>query len=103
MKNKAIILISILCATASAAFGYAPAGNSMSIGDIGLNLFGAEMGIHEFIQAVCVTSGIALILAALLKFKKYRHNPIATRLSTIIFDLVLGLLLIALSFIPFQL
>lgn len=103
MKNQKIALFCALLVAISTAFGYTAPQDSTSIGDIGQNLFGAEMEIHDFIQAVCVTSGIALILGALLQLKKHRQNPIETRLSTVIFNLVIGLLLIALAFIPFQL
>lgn len=102
MKNEKIILFSTLFTTISAIASY-PSQNSTSIGDIGQNLFGAEMTIHDFIQAVCITAGVALILGAMVQFQKYRKNPIATKLSTVIFNIIIGLLLIGLAFIPFQL
>lgn len=103
MKSKKLIFFSTLFTSASAlASNYSPPG-SLSVGDIGQNLFGAEMTIHDFIQAVCITAGVALILGAMVQFQKYRRNPIATKLSTVIFNIVIGLLLIGLAFIPFQL
>ena len=102
MKNKKIILFSILFTTISAIASY-PSQSSTSIGDIGQNLFGAEMTIHDFVQAICITAGVALILGAIVQFQKYRRNPIATKLSTVIFNIIIGLLLIGLAFIPFQL
>jgi len=101
MANKKL-LFPILLIT-NTIFAYTRPQNNFSIGDISQNLFGAEMNIHDFIQIVCIVSGIALILGGLLKFKKYRRNPVEARLSSVIFDFIIGLILIGLAFIPFQL
>lgn len=104
MKSKKIILFfTFLFTTIQSTFASYYSQKTISIGDIGQNLFSAEMNLHDFIQAVCITSGIALILVALVQFKKYRRNPIATKLSTVITNLVIGCILIILAFIPFQL
>jgi len=101
MKNKRYFVF-LLFAVASNVLS-SPQNKPEGIGEISNNLFNAEMGIHKFIQAVCITSGIALILAGFIQFRKYRKNPIVTKLSSVVFNFCVGLALIGLAFIPFQL
>lgn len=75
---------------------------NQSIGEIAGNLFEATETLHGIIQVVLVVAGAALLLGSLLQYRKYRENPIETRLSTVIFLFFLGLLLIVLAFIPMQ-
>jgi len=102
MKRKIYAIFFTLLNVSEAVFAV-NRNRGPSFGDISQNLFGAEMGVHDFIQAVCIISGAALILGAFIQFMKYRRNPIATKLSTVILNLFIGLILIGLAFVPFQL
>ena len=103
VRMKIKILLFSMFATAGNALGASSSSAKASLGDVSSNLFNAEMGVHDFIQAVCITAGIAVILGSFFQFKKYRDNPVATRLSTVVFNFFIGLVLIALAFVPFQL
>ena len=73
-----------------------------SFGDIASNLFGAEMGIKQIVHVICMVTGIALIFASVLQYKKHRQNPSEVPLTTPIMSLLVGLALIAMTFIPLQ-
>ena len=73
-----------------------------SFGDIANTLFGGALSIKGMVRAICIIAGVALILNSLFQFKKHRNNPSEVPISTPIMTLVVGLGLIALSFIPLQ-
>jgi len=71
-----------------------------SFGDIANSLFGNVLDIRGIVRAVCIIAGSALILGSLFQYKKHRNNPSEVPLSTPIMTFLVGLGLIALSFIP---
>lgn len=73
-----------------------------SFGDIATSLFGNVMNIRGMVRAICIIAGTALVLGSLFQYKKHRNNPSEVPLSTPIMTLIVGLALIALAFIPFQ-
>ena len=71
-------------------------------GEIAENLFAGGVIIENLIRAVCIITGVTLVFASFLQYKKHRNNPSEVPLSTPIMTLLVGLALIALSFIPLQ-
>jgi hypothetical protein len=78
------------------------AGSSGGLTDIFSSLVGVGMSVHDLIQAICIVTGSALLLGAVIQYKKYRQNPIETKLSTVIINIAVGIALIILAFIPPQ-
>lgn len=75
---------------------------SQGFGEIAENLFSGGIVIGNLIRAVCIITGVILVFASFLQYKKHRNNPSEVPLSTPIVTLLVGLALIALSFIPLQ-
>jgi hypothetical protein len=75
---------------------------SQGFGELAENLFSGGIVIGNLIRAVCIITGITLVFASLLQYKKHRANPSEVPLSTPIMTLLVGLALIALSFVPLQ-
>ncbi|KPJ67390.1 MAG: hypothetical protein AMJ43_03775 [Coxiella sp. DG_40] len=75
---------------------------NQGFGEIAENLFSGGIVVGNLIRAVCVITGVTLVFASLLQYKKHRNNPSEVPLSTPIVTLLVGLALIALSFIPLQ-
>jgi Ca2+/H+ antiporter len=73
-----------------------------TIGDIAGALFGGGMEISSIIQTICIITGVALIFASLLQYKKHRNNPTEVPISTVLLTLLAGLALLALAFVPIQ-
>lgn len=71
-----------------------------SFGDIASNLFGNVLDIKSIVRAICIITGVALVLGSFFQYKKHRNNPSEVPLSTPIMTLLVGLALIALSFVP---
>jgi len=74
-----------------------------SLGDVASTLFSGGMQISAIIRDICIITGIALIFASFLQYKKHRNNPSEVPLSTVFMSLIAGLALLALAFIPIQL
>lgn len=73
-----------------------------SLGKIAQNLTLASKSIAELIHAICMVTGVALIAGSILKYKRYRENPIEAPLSMVFVMLLTGIALIALTFIPIR-
>jgi hypothetical protein len=81
--------------------GYAA--ESKDAGILAENIFSGVMSISEIIKKVCIIVGAFLILSSFFQYKKYRHNPSEMPISRPITTLIVGLILIALTFVPIQL
>lgn len=77
-------------------------GKPVGVGVIANNLFDVGLNVRKIVQAVCIITGTCLIVGAMIQYKKYRQNPAEVKLSTLLFTLIVGLCLIALTFIPMQ-
>jgi hypothetical protein len=104
MKNVIIKLYYLLFLLPSCfvipAFAAGKPGEDIGLGNIAKNVFNMEIGVHEFLQAVCITSAVGMFLNAIVKYNKHRRNPIAVPLSASITSLIIGILLVILVFIP---
>jgi hypothetical protein len=60
----------------------------------------AEKYINKFIKAVCIMSGVGLIVSSVAKIARYRQNSVETRLSHIVVSLLLGIALLLIALIP---
>ncbi|MCK4608304.1 MAG: hypothetical protein KAT71_02375 [Gammaproteobacteria bacterium] len=69
-------------------------------GDIASGLFSDVLDIRKVMRAVFIVTGVALILGSFLQYRKHRQNPIEVTMGSVIMTLFIGLMMIALSFIP---
>ena len=73
---------------------------SSDIGDLSSFLFGITENIGEMMRIVCLITAAAMFLAALMKYKKYRSNPIEVKLSSVIVMVVTSLALAIVGMLP---
>lgn len=102
IKNIILTLTLILFSPLTYAYGYPTTDEPTGLGLIAKNIFGAAMTVEKLIKTLCIATAAALILSAAFQYKKHRKNPVETPLSKVIMSLIIGLALLALSFIPFQ-
>lgn len=72
------------------------------IGDVASNIYQPVTIMIQLVRAVSVLCGAGLILGSLLKYLEYRRNPVAVRLSMVIFMLLFGISLLLVSIIPMK-
>ncbi|MCL5260106.1 MAG: hypothetical protein M1561_00265 [Gammaproteobacteria bacterium] len=102
LKTKLLNFIFFFILTPNAlAYDSSFAGKD-SFGDIASRLFGSEMDVRLLIRVLCIMTGIALILSSIIQYGKHRRNPVETTLGAVFTSLLVGLALIALSFVPLQ-
>lgn len=82
------------------ARGIMPTKKAGNIGDVASELFGFTQNIGQLLKVIAIVAGVALLFFSIVQYKKHRNNPIETPLSTVIMTFVIGLGLIALSFVP---
>ena len=75
-------------------------GQSHSLGHVANNLMGPVGAIISMLRAVCIISGIGLLLGAMTKYSDHRQNRQQTTLPTIFMMIVAGAALIIVAFIP---
>lgn len=85
-----ILLSSLYCCNASAD----------SFGAIATHLYEPVSLIIQLVRSVSVICGMGLLVGCLLKYIEYRRNPVAVRLSLVIFMFFFGVALIILGLIP---
>lgn len=65
-----------------------------------ISSFGQDLG--KVFRTASMMTGIAIILFSMIQYGKYRKNSVETPISTVIITLLIGLGLIALSFVPMR-
>lgn len=78
--------------------GYEPEAHSM--GDAAHNLLGPIGAIISMVRAICIITGLGLVLGSMVKYSDHRNNRQQTTLTTVLVMIVAGALLITLAFIP---
>ncbi len=73
---------------------------SQSLGGIAKNLDQPIQGVIGLIQTICLIAGIGLLIGSVIKYMQHRKNPVEVTLGTVFTLLLVGLALIALTFIP---
>jgi hypothetical protein len=71
-----------------------------TFGEVAQNLYEPVSLIIELLRAVSILCGGGLILGGFFRFIEYRRNPIAIRLSMVVFMFVFGIGLILLGLTP---
>jgi len=83
---------------AHGAMGYEPQGHSL--GHVANNLLGPVGAIISMVRAICIITGLGLLMGSMVKYSDHRNNRQQTTLTTIFVMVVAGASLITLAFIP---
>jgi hypothetical protein len=78
------------------------ASQTSDAGIIAENAFVGVMTIKSIITNICLVLGAFLILSSFFQYKKYRRNPSEMPIGRPVTTLIVGLILIAVTFIPIQ-
>jgi hypothetical protein len=87
------LIIASLCAWSSLAF-------ARDVGAISQDLYLYTHGAAGIVKTICLLTAVALLIGAMSKYQERRRHPEDVSLWVCIVRLLLGLALIALSFIP---
>jgi|LakMenEpi03Aug12_release.lakeMendotaPanAssembly.Ray.scaffolds.fasta_scaffold501740_2 hypothetical protein len=78
-------------------------GAEQGLGNIASSIYEPISVVIRLVRAVSITCGVGLILGGFLRYIDYRRNPVAVRLSAVIFMFLFGIALIIVGFIPLRL
>ncbi len=94
MTNRLLLLIifSLFSVSAMAA----GAGYNTSIGDAARNVNQVLMGVSDILEAIIYIAGVAVLCSSAMKYRIHRQNPQQIPISTVITELVLGIVLLCL-------
>lgn len=77
--------------------------SAQAIGEVAANIYQPVSVIISLVKAVSIICGSGLMLGGILRFFDYRRNPVAVRLSTVVFMFIFGAALIIVGLIPLHL
>jgi Ca2+/H+ antiporter len=72
---------------------------ALDLGQITDNMMGPIMVIAKIMADVSVAVGVGLLIGSVLQYAAYRRNPSQVRLTTPIFLVIMGIILIAIPFV----
>lgn len=92
--------IGIICFTLFCMDYACGAQTQQSVGQIAENLTGPVDAIISLVRAICVISGLGLVMGSLVKFSDHRKNPQEITLGMVFMIFLAGMSLLAVAFIP---
>ena len=95
--NPYILFLSILLSTL-----YSCNLGAQGLGEVASNIYEPVSVIIHLIRAVSVICGSGLVLGGILRYFDYRRNPVAVRLSMVVFMFIFGGALIIVGLIPLR-
>lgn len=99
MKKIQCICLTILMFLIPMIAAASPGG----IGQVAQNMMGPVGLLSEFVYTACFGIGGAFIFASLIKYIEYRRSPTMVPISTVVFLLIAGAVLILLPFLSYLL
>lgn len=72
------------------------------LGEVAQGIYEPISIVIQLVRAVSIISGSGLILGSLIRYRDYRRNPVAVRLSSVLFMFIFGSALILVGLIPFK-
>jgi hypothetical protein len=73
-----------------------------SAGELAQNVMTGAMVIKEIMRDLCLIGGAFLILSSFFQYMRFRRNPSEMTIGRPITTLIVGVVLIAITFIPWQ-
>ena len=71
------------------------------LGGVAVNLLGPVTLFSDFVDTGCLVIGIGFLFASIIKYVEHRRSPLMVPISTVIFLLIAGILLILLPLLPY--
>ncbi len=75
---------------------------AQGIGEVAANIYQPVTVIISLVKAVGVICGSGLMLGGVLRYFDYRRNPVAVRLSMVLFMFIFGMALIIVGLLPMR-
>lgn len=75
--------------------------NQTGLGGVAVNLLSPVTFFSDFVDTGCIVIGIAFLFAAVIKYVEHRRSPLMVPISTVIFLLIAGIILIVLPLLPY--
>lgn len=69
------------------------------LGLVAQNLMEPVSVFSDFIQSACLILGCSFLIAAIIKYNEHRRSPLMVPISTVIFLIIAGIILILLPFL----
>ncbi len=79
--------------------GWAFAANTGGLGGVADNLMEPVGLMSDFIGSGCLLIGASFLFASLIKYFEHRRSPLMVPISTVVFLLIAGIILIGLPFL----
>ncbi|GAB4392394.1 MAG: hypothetical protein Tsb005_06210 [Gammaproteobacteria bacterium] len=95
-RRKLSWLILLLLAYIPSAWASGPIPN---LGDVSNNILEPGHYLVQAIYNICIAIGVALILGGLMRYRRYRQNPMEAPLSQVLALLFFGITLVVLPVI----
>lgn len=80
---------------------FCQAAKSLGIGTVATNLMDPVSVMADFLHSACVLVGGAFLFASIIKYFEHRRSPTMVPMSTVVFLLIAGLVLISLPLINY--
>lgn len=71
------------------------------IGGVARNLMDPVTVFSDFVYTACIVIGGSFVFAAIIKYFEHRRSPLMVPMSTVVFLLIAGALLLALPFLAY--
>lgn len=72
------------------------------LGQMFAHMFYFVTNIRGLLRVIMFVTSAGLFMGAIIRFQKYRQNPVETPLSSVLLLLLVAILLLALAFVPIQ-
>lgn len=69
------------------------------IGEVATNLMGPVDFVSDFIYTGCIIIGGSFLMASVIKYIEHRRSPLLVPISTVVFFLIAGILLLLMPFL----
>jgi hypothetical protein len=80
----------------------AQAGVNTGFGGVAQNLMEPVTFFSDFIQTGCLLIGMSFLFASIIKYFEHRRSPLMVPISTVVFLLIAGIVLILLPLLSFM-
>lgn len=79
----------------------AVAGNLPGLGGVAQNMMDPVGLFSDFVYSGAIIIGISFLFASVIKYKEHRRSPLYVPISTVVFLLITGLLLLLMPFLSY--
>ncbi|MBA3660371.1 MAG: hypothetical protein H0W64_01455 [Gammaproteobacteria bacterium] len=93
---KILIAILVFCVINAQAFAEEA---SLSLGRVAENLMEPVGLLSDFVNVACFAIGVAFLFTSLIKYAEHKRSPTMVPISTVVFLVVAGTLLVLLPFL----